>query len=236
MERILQEGLRRLGLDSGEAVIGQFQTYYELLISYNKQVNLTAITAPEEVAVKHFLDSVALLGLYDLPRGARVVDVGTGAGFPGLPLKLVRPDIDLTLVDALGKRVTFLRMCADTLGLTQVSCLHARAEELGKKEEHREQYDVAVSRAVANLATLSEYCLPLVRLGGTFAALKGPAAAQELSGAKNAIDVLGGGNACIKLADIADAELKHAVVLVDKIGHTPPKYPRSGNKAAQKPL
>lgn len=236
MERILQEGLRRLGLDSGEAVIGQFLTYYELLISYNQNVNLTAITAPEEVAVKHFLDSVALLGLYELPRGARVVDVGTGAGFPGLPLKLVRPDIDLTLVDALGKRVTFLRMCADTLGLTQVNCLHARAEELGKKAEHREQYDVAVSRAVANLATLSEYCLPLVRVGGTFAALKGPAAPQELSGAKNAIAVLGGGNACIKLAEIADAELKHAVVLVDKIGHTPPKYPRSGNKAAQKPL
>lgn len=236
MERILQEGLRRLGLDSGEAVIGQFLTYYELLISYNQNVNLTAITAPEEVAVKHFLDSVALLGLYELPRGARVVDVGTGAGFPGLPLKLVRPDIDLTLVDALGKRVTFLRMCANTLGLTQVNCLHARAEELGKKAEHREQYDVAVSRAVANLATLSEYCLPLVRVGGTFAALKGPAAPQELSGAKNAIAVLGGGNACIKLAEIADAELKHAVVLVDKIGHTPPKYPRSGNKAAQKPL
>lgn len=236
MERILQEGLRRLGLDSGEAVIGQFRTYYELLISYNQNVNLTAITAPEEVAVKHFLDSVALLGLYELPRGARVVDVGTGAGFPGLPLKIVRPDIDLTLVDALGKRVTFLRMCANTLGLTQVSCLHARAEELGKKAEHREQYDVAVSRAVANLATLSEYCLPLVRVGGTFAALKGPAAPQELSGAKNAIAVLGGGNACIKLAEIADAELKHAVVLVDKIGHTPPKYPRSGNKAAQKPL
>lgn len=236
MERILQEGLRRLGLDSGEAVIAQFLTYYELLVSYNKKVNLTAITAPEEVAVKHFLDSVALLALFDLPRGARVVDVGTGAGFPGLPLKIVRPDIDLTLVDALGKRVTFLRMCADTLGLTQVTCLHARAEELGKKAEHREQYDVAVSRAVANLATLSEYCLPLVRLGGTFAALKGPAAPQELSGAKNAIAVLGGGNACIKLAEIADAELKHAVVLVDKIGHTPPKYPRSGNKAAQKPL
>ncbi|HIV02852.1 MAG TPA: 16S rRNA (guanine(527)-N(7))-methyltransferase RsmG, partial [Candidatus Aphodoplasma excrementigallinarum] len=226
MERILQEGLRRLGLDSGEAVIAQFLTYYELLVSYNKKVNLTAITAPEEVAVKHFLDSVALLALFDLPRGARVVDVGTGAGFPGLPLKIVRPDIDLTLVDALGKRVTFLRMCADTLGLTQVTCLHARAEELGKKAEHREQYDVAVSRAVANLATLSEYCLPLVRLGGTFAALKGPAAPQELSGAKNAIAVLGGGNACIKLAEIADAELKHAVVLVDKIGHTPPKYPR----------
>lgn len=236
MERILQEGLRRLGLDSGETVIEQFRTYYELLISYNQNVNLTAITAPEEVAVKHFLDSVALLGLYELPRGARVVDVGTGAGFPGLPLKIVRPDIDLTLVDALGKRVTFLRMCANTLGLTQVSCLHARAEELGKKAEHREQYDVAVSRAVANLATLSEYCLPLVRVGGTFAALKGPAAPQELSGAKNAIAVLGGGNACIKLAEIADAELKHAVVLVDKIGHTPPKYPRSGNKAAQKPL
>ncbi len=236
MERILQEGLRRLGLDSGEAVIAQFLTYYELLVSYNEKVNLTAITAPEEVAVKHFLDSVALLALFDIPRGARVVDVGTGAGFPGLPLKLVRPDIDLTLVDALGKRVTFLRMCADTLGLTQVTCLHARAEELGKKAEHREQYDVAVSRAVANLATLSEYCLPLVRLGGTFAALKGPAAPQELSGAKNAIAVLGGGNACIKLAEIADAELKHAVVLVDKIGHTPPKYPRSGNKAAQKPL
>ncbi len=236
MQEILKNGLARLGLNDSDTVIARFVQYYELLVSYNEKVNLTAITAPHEVAVKHFLDSVSLLGLYELPYGARVIDVGTGAGFPGLPLKIVREDIHLTLVDALAKRVAFLEECSNTLSLTQVACIHARAEELAKKEAHREAYDIAVSRAVANLATLSEYCLPFVRVGGTFAALKGPAAGQELDGAKNAIAVLGGGNACIKLAEIADSALEHAVVLVDKIAHTPPKYPRSGNKAAQKPL
>lgn len=174
MKEILKNGLARLGLADSDTVIARFVQYYELLVSYNEKVNLTAITAPHEVAVKHFLDSVSLLGLYELPYGARVIDVGTGAGFPGLPLKIVREDIHLTLVDALAKRVAFLEECSNTLSLTQVACIHARAEELAKKEAHREAYDIAVSRAVANLATLSEYCLPFVRVGGTFAALKGP--------------------------------------------------------------
>lgn len=236
MRDILKNGLEKLGLDSGDAVLEQFEHYYTQLIAYNQKVNLTAITEPDEVAVKHFLDSVSLLDVLEIPYGARVIDVGTGAGFPGLPLKIVRGDIRLTLLDSLKKRVVFLEMCAQKLGLEGVECIHGRAEEFGKQEGYRQQYDLAVSRAVANLATLCEYCLPFVRVGGTFAALKGPAAQAELEDAKNAIETLGGGNPCINLAHIADADLAHSIVLVDKIVPTPPKYPRSGNKPLNKPL
>lgn len=236
MKEILKSGLAHFGLDSSDKAVAQFVRYYELLISYNEKVNLTAITEEREVAVKHFLDSAAVLSVLELPYGAHVIDVGTGAGFPGLPIKLVRSDIKLTLADALGKRVAFLQECASSLGLSDVECVHARAEELAKKEEYREMYDAAVSRAVANMAALSEYCLPFVKVGGVFAALKGPAAKQELDSAKNAIALLGGGGACIKMTEIADSQLEHTVILVDKITHTPQKYPRNGNKAVQKPL
>lgn len=236
MREILKNGLARLGLPSGKDIIDKFERYYQLLIDYNQKVNLTAITEPHEVAVKHFLDSVSLLDVLEIPYGARVIDVGTGAGFPGLPLKIVRGDIRLTLLDSLKKRVVFLEMCAGELGLEDVSCIHGRAEEFGKQEGYRQQYDLAVSRAVANLATLCEYCFPFVRVGGKFAALKGPAAQQEAADAKNAMETLGGGNPCINLAHIADADLAHSIVLVDKIVPTPPKYPRSGNKPLNKPL
>ena len=236
MREILKNGLGRFGLPNSDEVIDKFERYYQLLIDYNQKVNLTAITEPHEVAVKHFLDSVSLVVALEIPFGARVIDVGTGAGFPGLPLKIVRDDIRLTLLDSLNKRVVFLESCAEELELEDVCCIHGRAEELGKLEEHRQQYDIAVSRAVANLATLSEYCLPFVRVGGVFAALKGPAAQAELEGAKNAIETLSGGNPCINLAHIADADLAHSIVLVDKMAPTPPKYPRSGNKPLNKPL
>ena len=236
MKDILKKGLDILSIETDNAMLERFTLYYELLIDYNKKVNLTAITEPKEVAIKHFLDSVSILGVCDISCSSKIIDVGTGAGFPGLPLKIVRPDIDLTLVDSLNKRVEFLKTCVRELSLDKVECIHSRAEELAHKAEHRETYDMALSRAVANMATLSEYCLPFLHIGGSFAAFKGPMAADELERAKNAIFTLGGANACIKLTQIADYDISHSIILVDKIATTAPKYPRSGNKPLNKPI
>ncbi len=236
MKDILTKGIESLQLCVTDVMLDRFVNYYELLVDYNKKVNLTAITEPHEVATKHFLDSISLLGICDIPIGASAIDVGTGAGFPGLPLKIVRDDIKLTLVDSLNKRVEFLKLCCKELSLTNVECIHARAEELGHKEEYRQAYDFAFSRAVANMATLSEYCLPFVKIGGVFCAYKGPAAEEELCNAKNAIATLGGGNTCIKMAHIDQSDMSHSIILVDKINDTATKYPRSGNKPLNKPI
>lgn len=236
MKDILKSGFAAMNVAVTNEALEKFVRYYELLTEYNKKVNLTAITAPDEVAVKHFLDSASLFGIYEPQQSCRVIDVGTGAGFPGLPLKIVRGDIQLTLADSLAKRVDFLKLCVSELGLDGVECIHARAEELAKKDGYRESFDIAVSRAVANMATLCEYCLPFVKVGGLFAAYKGPSAAEELAGAKNAAETLGGGNTCIKLAQIAEHDLSHSIVFIDKMRPTPPKYPRGGNKASSKPL
>ena len=224
MKDILNSGFAAMNVAVTNEALEKFVRYYELLTEYNKKVNLTAITAPDEVAVKHFLDSASLFGIYEPQQSCRVIDVGTGAGFPGLPLKIVRGDIQLTLADSLAKRVDFLKLCVSELGLDGVECIHARAEELAKKDGYRESFDIAVSRAVANMATLCEYCLPFVKVGGLFA------------GAKNAAETLGGGNTCIKLAQIAEHDLSHSIVFIDKMRPTPPKYPRGGNKASSKPL
>lgn len=236
MKEILKRGLEELGICDTDLIIEKFVRYYELLVDYNTKINLTAITEPKDVAIKHFLDSVSLVGVYDIAKNASIIDVGTGAGFPGLPLKIIRGDINLTLLDSLNKRVEFLKMCVSELGLENVECIHMRAEDAARKEEYREMYDVSVSRAVANMSTLCEYCLPFVKIGGKFAAFKGPMAKDELSASQNALSTLGGGSACIKLAKIADEEMSHSIILVDKINPTPPKYPRIGNKALNKPL
>lgn len=236
MKDILKRGFDAMGIEYTDALYEKFVRYYELLVDYNTRVNLTAITAPHEVAVKHFLDSISLVSVHDIAHTASMIDVGTGAGFPGLPLKIVRGDIHLTLVDSLNKRVDFLKLCVDELELDNVECIHSRAEELARKDGYRESYDLAVSRAVANMSTLCEYCLPFVREGGHFAAFKGPLAAEELEGAKNAIAVLGGGNSCIKLTQTGADVLSHSIILVDKIAPTAQKYPRMGNKPLNKPL
>ena len=187
LKRLLEEQ----GIESTEEQLLQFDRYAELLVEWNKRMNLTAITEPDEMIRKHFLDSAVLLSYVSLPKNAAVIDVGTGAGFPSVPCTILRPDLKLTLLDSLNKRITFLSALCSALGIP-AECVHARAEEGGRMPSLREQFDLATARAVAHLRELSEYCLPFVKVGGLFAALKGPDLEEELSEAKSAIRLLGG--------------------------------------------
>ena len=218
-----------------EKTAEDFYKYYLLLTEWNEKINLTAITEEDDVAVKHFLDSLKAAEGF-AKQGISVIDVGTGAGFPGLPIKIANPGIELTLVDSLNKRINFLNEVIDSLGLNGVHTIHSRAEELGKNKSHRERYDLCVSRAVANLTTLCELCLPFVKKGGYFVSLKGPTADEEVKDAKKAIDLLGGELIEIKNYDLSDTDLNHNVVIIKKISHTPTKYPRSAPKPAKEPL
>ena len=231
MEALLKKGLAELGLDSSG--IPSLLRYGELLLEKNKVMNLTAITEPADVASLHFLDSAALLALADL-KGKTVVDVGTGAGFPGMPLKILEPSIRMTLLDSLGKRITFLQEVCDDLGLTDVQCVHARAEEFAA--EHRQSFDFAVSRAVANLSMLCELCLPLVKPGGYFLSMKSVESNEELNAAKRAIQTLGGQVKRTADYQIPGTDVTHRVIFIKKVAETPKKYPRPFAKIKKNPL
>ena len=231
MEQQLQAGLAALGLPT-EGVPSLLR-YGHLLMETNKVMNLTAITDPADIAALHFLDSAALLTLEDF-RDKTVVDVGTGAGFPGLPLKILEPTIHLTLLDSLGKRVQFLERVCQELGLADVACIHGRAEEFAAA--HRESFDLAVSRAVAALPVLCELCLPLVRPGGKFLAMKSVDSDQELESARHAIEILGGAISGVRDYAIPGTEVRHRLILVKKVKKTPEKYPRMFAKIKKNPL
>ena len=231
MQELLKKGLRELGLDTEKAeTLAHFAA---LMLAKNAVMNLTRITEPDAVARLHLLDSAALLRFADL-RGKKVVDVGTGAGFPGMPLRILEPDFDLTLLDSLGKRVEWLREACDTLSLRRVECVHARAEEFAA--EKREQFDFALSRAVANLQVLCELCLPLVCVGGRFLAMKSVDSDEEINAAKNAVKTLGGKIAAIEDYTIPTSSVVHRLVIIEKTAPTPKGYPRAFAKIKKSPL
>ncbi len=208
--------------------------YAKLLVEWNEKINLTAITDPEGIAVKHFFDSVYPFTLFDMPQGAKVIDVGTGAGFPSCPLKIFREDISLTLLDSLNKRIKFLTELSDRLGL-EAECVHGRAEELGRNASYRERFDVATARAVANLTYLCEYCLPFVKVGGVFAALKGPDGNNELEKAQSAVEILGGKTEKCLEYSLPNKDTR-TLIIIRKVKATPPKFPRTKGQMDKKPL
>ena len=214
----------------------KFDTYYKLLIDWNEKINLTAITDEKDAAFKHFIDSVKALDCGLFKEGTKIIDVGTGAGFPGLPLKIYRSDLNVTLMDSLNKRINFLNEVTDVLGLDGIETIHARAEELGRNKKHREKYDICVSRAVANLASLTELCMPFVKVGGYFISLKGPKAKEEVEDAKKAIELLGGEFVEIKNYAIDETDLDHNLVIIKKIKPCDKRFPRNAPKPIKEPL
>ena len=234
MRQILENGFNKLGLDVSENQILKLEEYAELLIQWNEKINLTAITEPEEIALKHFIDCASCLTAAEL--SGSIIDVGTGAGFPGIVLKILKPEIKLYLLDSLKKRLTFLKEVCEKLELSDVELIHARAEDGGQNPKLREKFDFATARAVANLSVLSEYCLPFVKVGGSFISMKGPDAKTECAGAKGAIKKLGGEISGIKEVLLPDSDITHTVITVKKIRQTPPKYPRKAGKPTKEPL
>ncbi len=234
IQGLLLSSAQEYGVQETAAQAKQFQRYMELLVEWNEKINLTAITEPKEVAIKHFLDSILLLKYLDLPENAKLIDVGTGAGFPGLPLKIMRPNLNLTLLDGLNKRLVFLQNVLTELDLP-AELVHARAEEGGRQPKYRVKYDVATARAVAPLNLLCEYCLPFLKMGGVFAAMKGPQAGEEVEAAKKAISLLG-----CELKSVEEFVLPggdgRSLVLIQRTKPLPDLYPRHGSKISKSPL
>ena len=235
MREILLSGAKRLGLALEDSALGQFENYARILEEENRKINLTAVTGEREIAERHFIDSLAVLAAAgDIVKCARVVDVGSGAGFPGLPMKIAEPSICLTALDSTEKKVQFLRKVCEVLGLSGAEAVFGRAEELSRLPERREKYDIAVSRAVARLNVLAELCLPFVKVGGSFFAMKTASNEEEIKEAANAVKLLGG-----EMAGQFDYEImgaSHRIVCIRKVKSTPEKYPRRFAKIQKQPL
>ena len=232
MKTKLREIFAKENLTLSDIQIENFKTYAEMLVEWNEKINLTAITDDEGIAEKHFLDSVLPLTKLDVPRGTSLIDVGTGAGFPAIPMKIFREDIEITLLDSLNKRINFLSEVSDKLGLL-ADCIHSRAEDGGKNPELREKFDIATARAVAPLPVLCEYCLPFVKVGGKFLALKGPN--ENAEDAEKAIEILGG-KICSTWNYSLPSGDNRRLIVIEKVKETPKKYPRDAGKIKKSPL
>ena len=231
-----EKDLKELGVLLTDNQVEQFLIYYEMLVEWNERMNLTAITEYEEVMKKHFVDSLSLIKAYDVSQPKMVIDVGTGAGFPGLALKIAYPNLRVTLLDSLNKRIQFLDAVIERLGLENVETIHGRAEDFAKPDKLREKFDLCVSRAVANLSTLSEYCLPFVKVGGQFISYKSEKIAEEMEAAEKAISVLGGrvvGQVDFKLPD---SDIYRNLFMIEKGKATPGKYPRKAGLPGKEPI
>ncbi len=231
----LKISAEKLGISLSEEQLGSFKRYMELLLYYNERMNLTAITDKDGILTKHFLDSMTFLLSEKAEHGMSLIDIGAGAGFPSLPIKIARPDLRVTMLDSLNKRVGFLNTVVSELGLSDITAVHMRAED-GGRSEMRESFDLATARAVADLSPLAEYALPFVRVGGYFVALKGTAPEEEINASKPAIKLLGGRIESVKDICIGDGELNHTLVIVKKLEKTPAKYPRKAGKPVKEPL
>ena len=223
-----------LGVRFSVEQIEQFYKYMNLLIEWNEKMNLTAITEPKEIILKHFIDSITILKYID--DNSKLVDAGTGAGFPGVPLSIMNPTLKITLVDSLNKRLIFLQEVVKELNLKNIEIVHARAEEFGQNKNYREKFDIATSRAVANLATLSEYLVPLVKIGGKIISMKASNAKEEINDAQKAIEVLGGKIEKIEEFDLPESDIGRTIIIIDKNKCTPAIYPRKAGTPAKEPI
>lgn len=234
----MSDGAGQLGIMLSEGQLGQFYRYYELLTEWNKMVNLTAITELEDIVSKHFIDSLSLA--YLAKEGnwmdASLIDVGTGAGFPGIPLKIAFPELEITLLDSLNKRVKFLEQVIGELGLSGIRSIHGRAEDYGRNPDYREKYDLAVSRAVANISVLSEYCLPFVKTGGKFVSYKSGKIDEEMAAGKKAIEILGGGVEEIVRFKLSGTEADRSLVVIKKKNRTAKRFPRKSGMPSKEPI
>lgn len=236
MSKIFEEKLAHLGIVLNDTQKEQFHRFYEILVEWNSFMNLTGITEYEEVNEKHFVDSVSLVKAVDLSKVKTVIDVGTGAGFPGIPLKIAFPHLEIVLLDSLNKRVKFLNEVIEQLGLTGIRAIHGRAEDYAKQKEYREQFDLCVSRAVANLSTLSEYCIPYVNVGGMFIPYKSGEIDEEVETSKKAIHILGGKLSEVVKFQLPGTDIGRSFVRIEKIQNTSKKYPRKAGLPAKEPL
>ena len=234
--RRFDQELEMLGIQLTDVQKEQFDRYYELLIEWNRVMNLTGITEYDEVNLKHFTDSLTIVRIKDMENVSTLIDVGTGAGFPGIPVKIAFPHIKVTLLDSLNKRIKFLNQVVEELDLKDVVTLHGRAEDYAKKEEYREQFDLCASRAVANLSTLSEYCLPFVKKGGCFISYKSADSDEEIEQSKKALDILGGKIEKVDKFVLPGSDMGRALVMVEKVKNTPRKYPRKAGVPSKEPL
>jgi len=233
---ILNDACSNEGLTFDEDKYSKLIKYKDMLKEWNEKINLTAITDDEDIIKKHFIDSLKIFRFTKLKNCKRIIDIGTGAGFPGIPMKILMPEIEIVLLDSLNKRVNFLNEVINSLNLTGIAALHGRAEDFARENNYRESFDAAVSRAVANLSVLSELCLPYVKKDGYFVALKGPAVEEEIIDASKAIKVLGGQIERTIMVTVEGTDLNHNLVIVNKISHTLKEYPRKAGIVAKKPI